>query len=63
VASLSNAWSNIGLVQHLNLHDAPPAMAAYEQALALARQKRRSRGKKTWDRIYLGRLLLETSAR
>jgi tetratricopeptide (TPR) repeat protein len=59
VASLSNAWINVGLVHHLNLHDAPAAEQAYGRALELAMQSG-DREEEAWDRIYLGRLRLES---
>jgi tetratricopeptide (TPR) repeat protein len=58
VASLSNAWVNIGLVHHLNLHEPKEAESAYRKALALA-QESGDREEEAWDRVYLGRLLLE----
>jgi CHAT domain-containing protein/Tfp pilus assembly protein PilF len=58
VASLSNAWVNIGLVHHLNLDDPRAAESDYRQALALALQSG-DRDEEAWDRVYLGRALLD----
>ena len=57
-AGLSNAYLNIGLVQHLNMANPMEAERAYRQALQLA-ERSGERSEEIPALYYLGRLLLE----
>ncbi|HVR96412.1 MAG TPA: CHAT domain-containing tetratricopeptide repeat protein, partial [Thermoanaerobaculia bacterium] len=57
-AALSNAWLNIGLVQHLNLERPRAAEEAYRKALGYA-EASGDRTEEIQDLFYLGRLLLD----
>jgi tetratricopeptide (TPR) repeat protein len=56
-ASLSNAWLNLGLAQHLNLERPAAAETSFREALRLA-EASGDRTEEIQDLFYLGRLLL-----
>jgi tetratricopeptide (TPR) repeat protein len=57
-AALANAWVNLGLARHLNLHRPRAAEAAYGEALRHATAAG-DRGEEVQARLYLGQLLLD----